>query len=38
MVPREKKNHSYAKFGGINKECYGIFRSGVFVMMQTEDS
>ena len=38
MVPREKKNHSYSKFGGINKEYYDIFRSGVLVMMQTEDS
>ena len=38
MVPREKKKHSYAKFGGKNKEYYGIFRSGVLVMMQTDDS
>ena len=29
MVPRENKNHAYAKFGGTNKEYYGIFRSGL---------
>ena len=28
MVPRENKNNAYAKFGGINKEYYGIFRNG----------
>ena len=28
MVPRENKNKAYAKFGGTNKEYYGIFRSG----------
>ena len=30
MVPRENKNSAYAKFGGTNKEYYGIFRSGLF--------
>ena len=29
MVPRENKNNAYAKFGGTNKEYYGIFRSGL---------
>ena len=24
MVPRENKNDAYAKFGGTNKEYYGI--------------
>ena len=28
MVPRENKNNAYAKFGGTNKEYYGIFRNG----------
>ena len=30
MVPRENKNNAYAKFGGTNKEYYGIFRTGLF--------
>ena len=30
MVLRENKNNAYAKFGGTNKEYYGIFRSGLF--------
>ena len=29
MVPRKNKNNAYAKFGGTNKEYYGIFRSGL---------
>ena len=29
MVPRENKNNAYAKFGGTNKEYYGIFRTGL---------
>ena len=29
MVPRENKNNAYAKFGGTNKEYYGIFESGL---------
>ena len=29
MVPRENKNNAYAKFGRINKEYYGILRSGL---------
>ena len=29
MVPRENKSNPYAKFGGTNKEHYGIFRSGL---------
>ena len=28
MIPRENKNNAYAKFGGTNKEYYGIFRTG----------
>ena len=30
MVPRENKNNAYAKFEGTNKDCYGIFRNGLF--------
>ena len=29
MVPRENKNNAHAKFGGTNKEYYGILRSGL---------
>ena len=29
MVPRENKKNAYAKFGGTNKEYYGIFRTGL---------
>ena len=29
MVPRENKNNAYAKFGGTNKESYGIFQCGL---------
>ena len=29
MVPRENKNNASAKFGGTNKEYYGIFQSGL---------
>ena len=29
MVPRENKNNAYAKFGGTNKEYYGIFQNGL---------
>ena len=29
MAPRENKNNAYAKFGGTNKEYYGIFRTGL---------
>ena len=32
MVPRENKNNAYAKFGGTDKEYYGIFRSGLFLI------
>ena len=32
MVPREYKNNAYAKFGGTNKEYYGIFRSGLWAI------
>ena len=28
MVLRENKNNAYAKFGGTDKEYYGIFRNG----------
>ena len=27
VVPRENKNHAYAKFGGTSEEYYGIFRN-----------
>ena len=30
QVPGETGNNAYAKFGGTNKEYYGIFRSGLF--------
>ena len=30
MVPRETGNNAYAKFGGTNKEYYGIFESGPY--------
>ena len=29
VVPRENKKIAYAKFGGTNKRCYGIFRNGL---------
>ena len=32
VVPRENKNNSHAKFGGTNKDYYGISRSGLFVL------
>ena len=32
MVPRENKNNAYEKFGGTNKEYYGIFRSGLLLL------
>ena len=28
-APRENKNNAYAKFGGTNREYYGIFRNGL---------
>ena len=31
LVPRETGNNGYAKFGGTNKEYYGIFRSGLLI-------
>ena len=33
MVPRESKNNGYAKFGGTNKEYYGIFRNGLYTRL-----
>ena len=27
--PKRKQNNASAKFGGTNKECYGIFESGL---------
>ena len=41
QVPRETGNNAYAKFGGTNKEYYGIFRSGLLdgtkpVMLQPQ--
>ena len=35
MVRRENKNNAYAKFGGTNKEYYGIFRTGLFKLLKT---
>ena len=35
MAPRENKNNAYAKFGGTNKEYYGIFRTGLLHGEQT---
>ena len=32
MVPRENKSNAYAKFGGTNKEYYGIFRTGLYIV------
>ena len=29
LFPRETGSNAYAKFGGTNKEYYGIFRSGL---------
>ena len=31
VVPRENKYNAYAKFGGTDKEYYGIFRSGLTI-------
>ena len=31
MVPRGNKNNAYAKFGGTNREYYGIFRTVLLV-------
>ena len=31
MVPKENKNNAYAKFGGTNKEYYGIFQGGLSI-------
>jgi len=31
-VPRETGNNAYEKFGGTNKEYYGIFRNGLLVL------
>ena len=30
MVPRKNKSNAFAKFGGTNKEYYGLFQSGLF--------
>ena len=30
MFPRKNKNNAYAKFGGTNKEYYGIFGNGLY--------
>ena len=37
MVPRENKNNAYAKFGGTNKEYYGIFQSGLLIQLYLEN-
>ena len=34
MVPRENKNNAYSKFGGTSKEYYGIFRSGLLILIE----
>ena len=34
VVPRENKNNAHAKFGGTNKEYYGIFRSGLLWVLK----
>ena len=34
MVPRENENNTYAKFGGTNKEYYGIFRNGLLTSLR----
>ena len=34
--PRETGNNAYAKFGGTNKEYYGIFRSGLLCTNQCD--
>ena len=31
MVPRENKKNAYAKFGGTNKEYYGIFQTDLLL-------
>ena len=38
MVPRENKNNAYqyAKFEGTNKEYYGIFQTGLFIIYTTK--
>ena len=33
MVQRENKSNAYAKFGGTNKEYYGTFQSGLFLLL-----
>ena len=37
MVPRENKNNDYVKFGGTNKEYYGIFQNGLFGSLSKDD-
>jgi len=29
IVPRENKNNAFAEFGGADRECCGVFRSGL---------
>ena len=36
MVLRENQNNAYAKFGGTNKEYYGIFRSGLYNVFERQ--
>ena len=36
MVPRENKKKAYAKFGGTNKEYYGIFRTGLWMVYERD--
>ena len=33
MVPRENKNYAYEKFWRENKDYYGIFESGLFMIL-----
>ena len=35
--PKRKQKQCLAKFGGTNKEYYGIFRSGLFQLKQTTE-
>ena len=36
MIPRENKSNAYVKFGGTNKEYYGIFKSGPLKAISSE--
>ena len=36
MAPRENKNNAYANFVGTNKEYYGIFKSGLLLVLNAK--